>query len=306
MKKLSLLILLLAVIIGGIWYFQRQQEPPTPHVEKLVKTDPLKLNSPYLQQGLSWRTRTIDQIKGDEGWIDSYYMVTRSEIIEVDEQNGSHVLLTIDECGTPEGYPHHSTATQMVGRQFDYRISSDGKVHSIAIYDGKSLEYMEIIFFFMAVGGSDMSGLFQKNSVVPGDQWPDQYEGKVPGYPNSYIKSESSCQFIGYEMRDGVEVGIIRAHSKISIGGDIPIEKTVEPKATHYLTLEHIDIESNGEYIVDMQSGRIVSGEGTAIQSGLKGTVTSMIQGRRVPVRETIEGRPPGESRSFITLEYLQ
>jgi len=306
MKKLSLLILLLAVIIGGILYFNKQQEPAAPHVEKVVKTDPLELNSPYLQPGLSWKTSAIDQSKRDEGWIDEYYTVTRSEVIEIDAEKGSHVLLTIEKCSTPEGHRDYATAAQMLGRQFNYRVSPDGQVHSVSINDGKSLKYVEIAFFFRALGSSDMSGLFQKTSVVPGEQWPGRFEGKVPGYPNSYIRLEGTYDFVGYEMRDGVEVGVIRVHSNVAIGGGIPVEKIVEPKATRYVTLEHIDIESNGEYIVDVQSGRIVSGEDTAIQSGLKGTVTSIIQGRRVPVRETIEGRPPGESRTFITVEYLQ
>ncbi len=313
MKKLGLIILLLGIIVGGIFYFQKQQKPDKTfsprHIVKLDKTDPLELVSPYTQEGLSWRIRAAGQIKRDDAWMDTGTIVTRSDIIHVDEENGSRVLLTIEDVKVPEEHPEEQldkeTADRMIGRQFEYLVSPEGKAHSTSIADGKPLKYMEISFYGMARSACDISGLFLKKSLIPGEQWTEQFEENIPGYPNSRVKGAATNQFVKYEIRDGVEYAVIRSHITGSVGGGLPIKKVVEPKAIHSVQLDQMSFETRWEYYIDVESGRLVSGMSTNKNSGSKVTITSIIQGRRVPIREKIEEDSGALTRSFITVEYL-
>jgi len=157
----------------------------------------------------------------------------------------------------------------------------------------------------MVVWGNDFSSAYLKNPMVPGDQWTGQLEDKIPGYPNSYARAVGSYQFVGYELRDGVEYGVVQVQIAISLGGGIPIEKTVEPRVTRYAQLDNMNMNMQAEYLVDVENGRVVSAKNLMTRGGMKATVTSIIKGRRVPVTETIEEETGVVTHSVFTVEYL-
>jgi len=275
--------------------------------ETSTKPNSLELISPYTQAGLSWRIRATGQIEIDNKWHDLRKTVTRTDIISVDEKNGSRVLLTIEDGKALASIraEDKETASRMIGRRFEYLVSPDGKAHSFSIADGRSLEFHEIEFYGNIIELSDISGIFlKKQPLIPGDQWTEEYEDKVPGYPNSYIRGTDRYQFVKYEFRSGVEDAIIQAHCRGSAGG-FPWEKVVEPKAIHYVQLDQVNFDQRWEYHIDVESGRLMSGMCTANSSGIKGTVTSVITGRRVPVTEVVEQESGTPTRAFFTVEYL-
>lgn len=307
MKNLGLIILVLAIIGGGIFYFQKRHKSAAEHIVKLEKTEPLELNSPYMQQGLSWRIRSDSEKKEGDNWIDQSQTVTRTEVLQADAENGSRVLLTIEEVKMPAESDTYwkESAARMAGRQFEYQVSPDGKMHSISIHDGKPLEGLEIAFFGNALGGSNLSHLFVRSSAVPGDQWIVQLDEKFPGYPNSFIKSQDAVQFVGYENRDGVEVAVLQDQYKASIGGGLPMGETVFAQGKKRIELEQLDFEGSTEYIIDTDTGRVVSAEENYRGTGLKGTVTLVLAGQDNPIEETYEQKGGDVTRSRMTVEYL-
>jgi hypothetical protein len=322
MKKLYLLIaaiLAFGVLIGGYSFYQgyfAYELPPSYESserldssaspgESFSKTKALELTSPYTQEGSSWRVHVRGQVQKENAWIDLYQMVSRSDIIDVDEKNGSRVLVTIEDVKVPEG-PEKEIADRMIGRRFAYSVSPDGRSHSFSTADGRPIEYMEIEFYGRMLQVSNISGIFlKKQPLIPGDQWIEEYEDKVPGYPNSHIRTTDRYQFVKYEFRDGVEYAIIQAHSRGSVGG-FPWAKVVEPKVTQYVQLDRVKIDHTSEYCIDVESGRVVSGMFTSMSSAIKGTITSVITGRRVPVTEVVEQESGDTARTFFTVEYLQ
>jgi len=273
--------------------------------ESSSKTDALELVSPYTQEGLSWRTNATIQLK-DRKWIDFYETVIRSNVISVDEDNGARVLITIENVKVSGDYSHNEVRLGMIGRQFEYWVSPEGKSHSLSIADVKPLEYAEIEFYGEAMEISDVSGLFQKNVLTQGDQWTVQFEDKVPGYPSSYIKEVEKYQFVNYEIEGGIQYAIVRSDVTGSVGGNIPIQRHIEPKAIHYGYLDQLTFNTKWEYRIDVKSGRVVSGSAIGQSSDIKGTVTSVIQGRRVPVKQTVEQELGDLNRTLFTVEYLQ
>lgn len=313
-KNLGLVVVLLAVVIGGMFYFQKQKETEgrlsSERIAQSEKTEPLELVSPYKQEGMSWRTRVNEQMQRGNSWIDMSTLVIRSDIIRVDEENGASVLLTLEDDKISIENPDaedwaNETAAKMIGRQFEYSVSPEGKAHSSRTADGKPLEHLEILLFSLVRMYSDFTGLYIKKPLTPGDQWAEQYEDKIPGYPNSYVKGEATYQFVNYEVRNGVEYAIIQAESTTSLGGGILIQRTVEPKATRDFQLDQITFVQKGEYSIDVKSGRVVSGTCTYKFGTMKSTLTSYIAGRKVPFTEKIEKESGGTMRAFLTMEYM-
>jgi hypothetical protein len=274
MKNLGLVILILAIIGGGILLFTKRKESAAEHIVKLEKTESLELISPYTEQGLSWRIRSDGKKKEGNNWIDHSQMVTRTEVLQADAENGSRVLLTIEEVKLP--------------------------AESETYWEG-----LEIAFFGNAFGGSNLSHLFVRGSAVPGDQWIVQFDEKFPGYPNSFMESQDTIQFVGYENRDGVEVAVLQDQYKASVGGGLPMGEIALPEGTKRIELGQLDFEGSTEYIIDTQTGRVVSAEDNYRETGLKGTVTLTLTGQDQPIEETYEREGGDVMRTRMTVEYL-
>jgi hypothetical protein len=326
-KKLYLLVLpILAILIfvGGYLAYQRYvaYELPTDYAPSAKSSSPdtsgespktasaLEFASPYMQKGLTWRTRVTEQLQRDNSWIDLSTLVIRSDIIRVDETNGATVLLTIEDDKISKENPDakdwaNETAAKMIGRRFEYSVSPEGAAHSTRVADGKPLEHLEILIFSLARAYSDLTGLYLKKSLMPGDQWTEQYEDKIPGYPNSYVKGAATYQFVNYEVRNGVEYAVIRAEGATSLGGGIPIQRTIASKVTRDFLLDDVRFDQKGEYLIDVRSGRVVSGTYTYKFGAMKSTVITYAEGRNVPVTEKVEKGSGGTTRAFLTLEYL-
>jgi hypothetical protein len=315
-KNLGLITLLLAIVIGAIFYFQKHQKPggvsAPAHIQKLDKVNPLKLKSPYMQQKLSWRTHIVDRKKEDNIRVDESEVVTRTEVLEADPQKGSRVLLTIEEVKLSESDEQWKEAADgMAGRQFEYMVSPEGQLHSFTIRDGLPLKGMEVAFFGNALGAGNTSHLFHKRSVTPGEQWTVTLDEEVPGHPNSFMKVENKCRFIGYETRNGVDVAIFRDQYKGSIGGGIIMAEIVDQHVTRRIILDSLAFEGTTDYVMELPSRnaplgicKIMSAEGTSIQTSLKGKAITLIPGRS-PIEEMHEEQGGDVTRSFVTVEYL-
>ncbi|MFB3896188.1 MAG: FecR domain-containing protein [bacterium] len=308
-KFLVFLLIGFIAVTGVVFYFKSKEKPVEPGMARKVvtldKKDPLVLHSPYTQQGAVWRIFTTSQVKKGERWIDDLKMTVRSELMEYTEKEGARVVLTIDDCTASGGKDEIATAPLMVGRKFVYQISPEGHIVNTEVYDGKPLEYLEIVYYVNAIS-SDMSGMYVKKSIVPGDQWTESYAGPIPGYADSYIKVNIAYTFAGYEKRDGVEVGVIQSNVNGSLGGGLPLQKVVDQAGTHYILADNINFESKSEIIVDVITGRVVSGTSTSTTSGQKLTMVSYPKGTTQSVSKPLPSQPAGVGRGFATIEYQQ
>jgi hypothetical protein len=150
-----------------------------------------------------------------------------------------------------------------------------------------------------------VSGLFQRSVLAEGDEWTGQYEDKIPGYPGSYVRNVERYQFVNYENEGGNQYAVVRKEVTGSIGGNILMRRIIEPKATHYWYLDELSFNQEWEYRIDISSGRLVSGSVIGQLTDIKGNLTSVIQGRKVPVKEAIEQESGDLTRALFTVEYL-
>lgn len=308
-KYLVLFLLVFIAVTGVVFYLKSKEKPanlttiPVTKIAKLDKTEPLVLNSSNLQQGAVWRIIAKSQMKKGEQWVDYWKMTNRAELIENTEKEGSRVVLTIEDCSAPEWSEEATVVLQMIGRKFVYQVSPEGQLAHIDVYDGKPLAYTEIAFYLDAFS-SVMSGMYQKKQLTPGEQWADSYEGNIPGYPQSYIKVNSTYTFSGYENRDGVEVGIIKSNSKGSFGGGFALQKRVEQNGTHYVLVDNLNFDTNSEVILDAKTGRVISVTSSSVSSDNKLTILSYLKGNSQPVSRPLSPQPPNLSRTYVTIEY--
>jgi hypothetical protein len=315
LKNLGLVVLFGAIVIGAIFYLQGKQggeEVSEPgRIQRLDKESPLELKSPYLVQNLSWRTRVVDQKKGENTQVGESEVITRTEVLEADPQKGSRVLLTIEKVKMSAADETWKEATGgMAGRQFEYLLSPEGQLHSFSIRDGLPLKGLEVAFFGNALGVSNTNHLFYKSSVSPGEQWTVALDEEVPGHPNSFMKIKNRCEFIGYGTHKGVEVAMFRDEYGGTIGGGITMGEITERNVTRRIVLDSVAFEGTTDYVMELPSQndssgicKVISAEGRSIQKSLKGKMITMIPGR-APIEKMHEEEGGEESRYFITVEY--
>lgn len=304
--KMFLWILIIGIIAGAYFYRANRRNGDSTSSDKVEilenKKEPLTLTSPYFVKDLSWKMFVKSELQTDKGWIQNFEMVTRMDVIETDEQRGSHMCLTIEDIKEPGDM--QEAARQSIGKKYLYWITPEGDVEDIGSYTGNPLENMELLYFIRAFGMCELSNIFPTSSIIPGEEWTIPFDIRIPDLPSISIKGQTTHLFTGYEKRNRKEVAIIQSNSNISIGG-VTLEFSSNPKVKVAVEIHNISIDSQDEYIIDMKTGRIVSYGGVEREYNKRMTETQYIEGRNVPIRKNIEENKPEISRISCKIEYL-
>jgi len=146
--------------------------------------------------------------------------------------------------------------------------------------------------------------LFPGKSLVPGDKWTSLLELKVPGYQDSYVRVRDRVCFTGYRKQLDSWIAVLQSEFAGEIGGGFPIMTEVRANATKRTLLDQLSIDGAMEYIVDVQSGRVVSAQGIYRNNEMEQTM-EFLAPNQAPVRKTAAESIGDEYYYTITLEYL-
>ncbi len=322
-KSLYMTALLIMILLFGIVWVKGRNERNgnVSGGTSFNKKAPLQLSSPYLQKGLSWRTRIVKKIRKNNipDFQDFLEIDLVTEILDIDPQKGGHAVVTVEEVrlnkpkdgrltgiseiDTPE-QENLGGAANMAGRKLEYYISSDGTVHSLANYDGKAFALDELRVWGYVILDNHFSILFPGNSMSPGNKWNNKFELNLPGYPNGYIRRQDQASFAGYENHNDKLVAVFRSRYDITIGGGIKLFSLVRGNAEQASFLDEFLMNGNANYYVDVQSGRIMSSMGKDFENYIKGRTEFRAPGRPVQ-SQTREEKLSNEYTNSITIEYI-
>ena len=305
MKNLFWGIVLLGLVIGAIFHFQSGQKPEENSPAKVeIKNDdntPLEIKSPYVTQGLSWKLHAASQVKAKDSWVEGYTMDVRVDVIQAEEQNGSFVVLTVENMKDMNQSPEMVKA--MVGKKYSYRISPDGKVHSPGTFDGRPLKGFEIFNFVRVVGHCEHSDLFPNTQVAQGQEWTRPFDIAIPDLQQANIRGQSTYRFEGYAKLKGKDVAVITQTGNLSLGG-ISLQEAVNPGMTIQLDVHNVSVESRNEYLIDRKTGRLMRITGNIKEYDKRITETQFIKGRQAPLKKDTNPGDVTYARTFITIEY--
>jgi len=311
-KTLSYVSFVAALLLFGVFFMKGRNHgagsSTISHETPFDNNAPLKLSSPFLKKGLSLRTRIDkDKLVSRTGEYKDYAeSVTRTDILDIDAQGEVRVILTIEDIKLQFDNPGEKllqVVADMRGRQFSYLVSRDGRIHSIDIFEGKALTIDEFRVFFFIFLDSNIRFLFSSDILTPGDTWTSRLDQNFPGYPDSYIRLKDGMRFKKYENTGGCWTAVLERQYTGSIGGGIPMSENQRNNATQLKIVDNLSIGGTAEYVVDVQSGRLVKGTSTDYERDLKGRIEFHAPNRPVESRSwdrTIDNR----FLNNITYEY--
>jgi len=324
-KSLYLTALLIIILLFGILWVKGRDERngnvPGSGSTSFNKNAPLLLSSPYLQKGMSWRTRINKKIRKNNipDFHDFLDIDLVTEILDVDPQKGGHAIVTVEdvrvnkpkdgqltgiaEIDRPE-QENLGGAANMAGRKLEYYVSPDGTIHSLANYDGKAFTPDELRVWSYVILDNHFSILFPGNSMSPGNKWNNKFELNMPGYPNGYIKRQDQVSFAGYENQNDQQVAVFRSRYDITIGGGIKLFSLVRGNAEQSSLLDEFRMNGAANYYVDVQSGRVVCSMGKDFENYIKGRTEFRAPNRPVQ-SQTREEKLSNEYTNSITIEYI-
>jgi|GEM_PF-2311513 len=313
LKSLSLISLIIALLLlGSLLVKGRHQgnERSSVSSESLFdKNAPLSMSSPYHEKGLSWKT-TIDKKKMNKetGEYEDYLeIVTRTDILGIDSKGETQTLLTVEHITVKIDNPDQKyvqVAADMRGRQFTYFISQEGNIHSIENYDGKTLTIDEVRVFCFSLLDSNINFLFSGKALTPGDSWNNQFQVNIPGLPGSYISIHNKMRFKDYRNSNGKWNAVLGMEYSGSIGGGIPMSKKVRNNATQTMFMDKLNIGGIAEYVIDVQSGRVVSGTSTDYEKDMKGRIEFQAPDHTT-TQKSIERNIDNKFSNTITCGYI-
>jgi hypothetical protein len=244
---------------------------------------------------------TVSEITGGNSRGEKNEMDVKVEVIQADEQKGSLVVLTVENIKDPSFGPQGDKS--MIGKKYSYRIFPDGEVQSPGTYDGKSLEGLEVITFVRVMGHCEMSDLFVNKHVSKGQEWTTSLDFKIPGYPDSFIRGQSTYRFEGYARREGKEVAVISQAGGVILGG-ISLTIAADPRMTFQLDIQSGSIENQNEYYIERKTGRVVGMTGKFKEYDKRMTQIQYIKGRQEPIKRPSNPSEVVYGRSINTIEY--
>ena len=305
MKNLFWILALLGIVIGAIFYFQKEEKPgeDSPAKVKMIEDDnsPLEPKSPFAVQGLSWKMHSVSEITAGNSQGGKNELDVKVEVIQADEQNGSLVLLTVESMKDPSFGALGEKA--MIGKKYSYRISPDGEATSPGTYDGSTLEGLEVIAFVRVMGNCEMSDLFVNKQVSKAQEWTTSIDFKIPGYPDSFIRGQSTYRFDGYARRGGKDVAVISQAGGVTLGG-ISLTVAADPRMTFQLDIQSGSIENQNEYYIERKTGRVVGMTGKFKEYDKRMTQIQYIKGRQEPIKRPSNPSEVVYGRTIITIEY--
>jgi hypothetical protein len=290
---------------------QKEQNSPSATVPSDGKSvaEPektLSLVLPYARKGAAWRTRVTGQVQSEGKWLDNCIFVVRYDVVEVNPQDGAHVVITFEDCISKLSDPSYAGSMKMKDRRFDCRVTPDGRVQSLDVHDGKSFDADNLRYYVWACDAAYLSSLFSPKTLVPGDEWSDRSETILPAYQDSVLITDYKSRFTGYARREGEEVGVIHTVSKFHYKGNVPLKKSKTPNQIVEVTLLGAEILVEGDYFINLQSGLPIARQDSGAETMLKANITTYAKGRQVPVQEEVVKDTPTPFRHSSDIEYLQ
>jgi hypothetical protein len=170
------------------------------------------------------------------------------------------------------------------------------------VADGKVLEPNDMPFFVHAMQGLAIPAPPPTETITPGQTWISGADMSLPDQPNSSVKGKDTLEFVGYEMREGRRVAILRIDSEVVVS-NVLAQRREQPPAVMEARLDRLQTTAVTEFIVDPQSGRVMKTDSLSHPAPLELTVTVTIP-RRPPSVQKVQETDQG-GRQITIFEYL-